>query len=105
MTLNASIIAPGREGSQSGGAAAVKSPLTAKHHPENLYSKRFTMPALNRLDFEQEEPLASDEQLLGEELREEPVEEKLPPGWGLLLAFFASLALWTVVIFVISRIF
>ncbi len=79
------------------------SPLTAKHHPENLYSKRFTMPALSQPDFEQEEPFASDEQLLGEELREEPAEEKLPPGWGLLLAFFASLALWAIIFFVASR--
>ncbi len=102
MTLNASIIAPGREGSQLG-AAAVKSPLTAKHHPENLYSKRFTMPALNQLDFEQEEPLASDEQFLGEELREEPAEEKFPSGWGVLIVFSASLALWAIIFLVASR--
>ena len=81
------------------------SPLTAKHHPENLYSKRFTMPALNRLDFEQEEPLASDEQFLGEELSREPAEEKWPLRWCMLFIFSASLTLWAIVIFMFSRIF
>ncbi len=81
------------------------SPLTAKHHPENLYSKRFTMPALNRLDFEQEEPLASDEQFLGEELRKEPAGEKRPLRWRAFFMFSASLALWAIIIFVASRFF
>ncbi len=62
------------------------------------------MPALNQLDFEQEEPLASDEQFLGEELREEPAEEKWRPGWGVLIVFSASLALWAAIFFVASRI-
>ncbi len=60
------------------------------------------MAALSQPDFEQEEPLASDEQLLGEELREEPAEEKLPPGWGVLIVFSASLALWAIVFFAAS---
>ena len=65
------------------------------------------MPALNQLDFEQEEPLASDEQFLGEELSRDPAEEKWPPteekwppGRGWLFAFSASLALWAIIIFV-----
>ncbi len=63
------------------------------------------MPALNQLDFEQEEPLASDEQLLGEELSREPAEEKWPRGRVMLFAFSASLALWGIILLVISRIF
>ncbi len=63
------------------------------------------MPASNKLDFEQEEPLASDEQFLGEELSRDPAEEKWPPGRGLLFAFSASLALWAIIIFVASRFF
>ncbi len=43
------------------------------------------MPALNQLDFEQEEPLASDEQFLGEELSRDPAEEKWTSGWGVLI--------------------
>ena len=61
------------------------------------------MVALRQLDFEQEEPLASDEQFLGEELSREPAEEKWPRGWGFLLAFFAGLAFWATIIFVASR--
>ncbi len=62
------------------------------------------MPALNQPDFEQEEPLASDEQLLGEELSRDPAEEKWTPGWGGLIVFSASLALWAMIFFVASRI-
>ncbi len=70
------------------------------------------MVALRQLDFEQEEPLASDEQFLGEELSRDPAEEKWPPteeklqpGWGMLIVFSASLALWAIIFFVASRIF
>ncbi len=79
------------------------SPLTAKRHPENLYSKRSTMAALNQLDFEQEEPLASDEQFLGEELRKELAEEKRARGRMILFTLSASLALWAIIFFVASR--
>ncbi len=61
------------------------------------------MAALIQLDFEQEEPLASGEQFLGEELREEPAEEKWPRGRMILFAFSASLALWAIIFFVASR--
>ena len=61
------------------------------------------MDALSQPDFEQEEPLASDEQFLGEELSFEPAEEKWPPGWGFLLAFFAGLAFWAIIFYVASR--
>ncbi len=63
------------------------------------------MATLNQSDFEQEESLASDEQFLGEELREEPAEEQWPSGWGVLIVFSASLALWTIIFFVASRFF
>ena len=63
------------------------------------------MAALSQPDFEQEEPLASDEQFLGEELREEPAEEKWPRGGTILFTFSASLALWAIILLVISRIF
>ena len=63
------------------------------------------MAALSQPDFEQEEPLASDEQFLGEELSFEPAEEKLPPGWSVLIVLSASLALWAIIIFVASRFF
>ena len=63
------------------------------------------MAALHQPDFEQEEPLASDEQFLGEELSFEPAEEKLQLGWGVLIVFSASLALWAITFFVASRIF
>ena len=67
------------------------------------------MVALRQLDFAQEEPLASDEQFLGEELSRDPAEEKWPRGWrvrrGYLIVFSASLALWAIIIFVFSRIF
>ncbi len=63
------------------------------------------MAALNQLDFEQEEPLASDEQFLGEELGKEPAEEKWPPGRMILFTFSASLALWAIIIFLASQIF
>ncbi len=63
------------------------------------------MAALHQPDFEQEEPLASDEQLLGEELSRDPAEEKWTPGWGVLIVFSASLALWAIILLVISRFF
>jgi len=63
------------------------------------------MPALNQLDFEQEEPLASDEQFLGEELSRDPAEEKWTRGRMILFTLSASLALWAIIIFVASRIF
>ncbi len=63
------------------------------------------MVALRQLDFEQEEPLASDKQFLGEELSRDPAEEKLQPGWGVLIVFSASLALWAIILLVISRFF
>ncbi len=63
------------------------------------------MAALSQPDCEQEEPLASDEQFCGEELSLEPAEEKLQPGWGVLIVFSASLALWAIVFFVASRFF
>ncbi len=62
------------------------------------------MAALHQPDFEQEEPLASDEQFLGEELSRDPAEEKWPRGRIILFTFSASLALWTIIIFVVSRI-
>ncbi len=61
------------------------------------------MVALRQLDFEQEEPLASDEQFLGEELSREPAEEKWPPRWRMLFIFSASLTLWAIIFFVASR--
>ena len=63
------------------------------------------MPALSQLDYEQEEPLASDEPCLDETLNREPAEEKPQPGWGVLIVFSASLALWAIIFFVASRIF
>jgi len=63
------------------------------------------MVALRQLDFEQEERLASDEQVLGEELSREPTEEKWPLRWGLLFTISASLALWAIIIFVLSQIY
>ncbi len=62
------------------------------------------MAALDQLDFEQEEPLASDEQFLGEELRKELAEEKRARGRMILFTLSASLALWAIIIFVASRI-
>ncbi len=102
---SASIIAPGREGSQLGAASRRKSLLIVKDHTENLCSKRFTMAALSQPDFELAGPLASDEQFLGEELSRDPAEEKLQPGWGGLIVFSASLALWAMIFFVASRFF
>ncbi len=61
------------------------------------------MAALSQPDFEQAEPLASDEQFLGEELSFEPAEEKLPTSWGVRIVFSASLALWAIIFFVASR--
>ncbi len=52
------------------------------------------MPGSSQLDFEQEEPLASDKQFLGEGLSREPAEEKWPRGGTILFTFSASLALW-----------
>jgi hypothetical protein len=46
-----------------------------------------------------------DEQFLGEELSREPAEEKWRLYWGVLNAFLASLALWAVISFVVSRSF
>ncbi len=63
------------------------------------------MAALDQLDFEQEEPLASDEQFLGEELRKELAEEKRSRGRMILFTLSASLALWAIIIFVASRFF
>ncbi len=63
------------------------------------------MVASRQLDFEQEEPLASDEQFLGEELSFESAEEKLPTSWGVLIVFSASLALWAIIIFALSQIY
>ncbi len=63
------------------------------------------MPTLNRLDFEQEEPLASDEQFLGEELSRGSAEEKWPWARAFFLAFFAGLAFWAILFFIFSRIF
>ncbi len=63
------------------------------------------MPALSQPDYEQEEPLASDEQFLGEELSKEPAEKKWPRGGTILFTFLASLALWAIILLVISRIF
>ena len=63
------------------------------------------MAALSQLDFEQEEPLASDEQFLGEELSREPAEKKWRVRRGFLIVFSASLALWAIIIFVASRFF
>ena len=63
------------------------------------------MAALSQPDFEQEEPLASDVSFLGEELSRIPAEEKWRVRPGFLIVFSASLALWAVIIFVISRIF
>ncbi len=63
------------------------------------------MAALSQPDFEQAEPLASDEQFLGEELSRDPAEEKWPLRWCLLFIFSASLALWAIIIFVASRFF
>ncbi len=62
------------------------------------------MSALNQLDLEEEEPLASDEQFLGEGLSSAPAEEKWPRGRAMLFAFSASLALWVIIFFAISRI-
>ncbi len=61
------------------------------------------MAALNQLDFEQEEPLASDEQFLGEELSRGSAEEKWRLDWGVFIAFSASLTLWAIIFFVASR--
>ncbi len=61
------------------------------------------MATLSQPDFEQEEPLASDEQFLGEELSFEPAEEKLQPGWGVLIVFSASLAMLAIIFLVASR--
>ncbi len=68
-----------------GAASRRKSLLIVKDHTENLCSKRFTMAALSQPDFEQAEPLASDEQFLGEELSRDPAEEKWTPGRGVLI--------------------
>ncbi len=46
-----------------------------------------------------------DEQFLGEELSREPAEEKWRLDWGVLIAFSASLALWAILFFMLSRIF
>ncbi len=61
------------------------------------------MAALHQPNFEQEEPLASDEQFLGEELSFEPAEENLTSDWVMLIVFSASLALWAIIFFVASR--
>ncbi len=63
------------------------------------------MAGSSQLDFEQEEPPATEEQLLGEELSREPAEEKWPRGGTILFTFSASLALWGIILLVISRIF
>jgi hypothetical protein len=63
------------------------------------------MAALHQLDFEQEEQPATDEQYRGEELSRIPAEEKWRVRPGFLIVFSASLALWAVIIFVISQIF
>ncbi len=46
-----------------------------------------------------------DDQLHGEELSREPAEEKRRLDWGVLIAFSASLALWAILFFMLSRIF
>ena len=46
-----------------------------------------------------------EEQSLGEELSRDPAEEKLTLRWRALFMFSASLALWAILFFMLSRIF
>ena len=67
------------------------------------------MRVLTLPEFGHQEQPATDEQLerlrrRGETLSRDLAEEKLPPGWSVLIVFSASLALWAIIIFVASRI-
>ncbi len=65
------------------------------------------MRVLTLPEFGHQEQPATDEQLerlrrRGETLSRDLAEEKLSPGWAVLIVFSASLALWAIIFFVAS---